>query len=313
MIGRLAIALWAAAIAAGPALALTLELPADAVETAHVREALGNADFPVSRYEAGEIETLFVEGPLARRAWRLPGSSATTLQLLAPLRRQLEEAGYDILFECEAVVCGGFDFRFVLSALPEPDMHVDLGDYRYLVAEGPDGSLVDVLVSRSATAGFIQITSVGAGAEVPVTATATAPAASALPTPLPQGSSGSVGARLESQGWAILGDLVFRPGSAALGEGDFASLAELAAWLGADPGRRVILVGHTDTQGQLDANIVLSERRAQSVLGRLTDVLGVSATQLSARGVGYLAPRAPNTTPEGRAANRRVEVIRILP
>lgn len=311
MIRRLAIALWLAAVAAAPALALTLELPAGAVETAQVREALGNADFPVSRYEAGEIETLFAEGPLTRRAWRIPGSSATTLQLLAPLRKQLEDAGYDILFECEAVVCGGFDFRFVLTVLPEPDMHVDLGDYRYLAAEGPDGSLVDVLVSRSATAGFIQITTVGAGAEIPVTATA--PAASALPAPLPQGAVGSVGAQLDSQGWAILGDLVFRPGSSALGEGDFASLAELATWLGADPERRVILVGHTDTQGQLDANIVLSERRAQSVLGRLTDVLGVSATQLSARGVGYLAPRAPNTTPEGRAANRRVEVIRISP
>ena len=44
----------------------------------------------------------------------------TTLQILAPLRDQLSEAGYEIIFECAANDCGGFDFRYALDLLPEP-------------------------------------------------------------------------------------------------------------------------------------------------------------------------------------------------
>ena len=97
-----------------------------------------------------------------------------------------------------------------------------------------------------------------------------------------------------------------------MGEGDFPSLASLASFLAADPDRRVVLVGHTDTVGSLERNIELSRARAASVLERMVTLHGIDRTQLSAEGVGYLAPGASNETEAGREANRRVEAV-LLP
>jgi outer membrane protein OmpA-like peptidoglycan-associated protein len=72
------------------------------------------------------------------------------------------------------------------------------------------------------------------------------------------------------------------------------------------------LVGHTDSVGGLSGNIALSKRRAQSVRQRLIDTHGVDPSRLDAEGMGYLSPAASHLTPEGREANRRVEVI-VLP
>ena len=68
-------------------------------------------------------------------------------------------------------------------------------------------------------------------------------------------------------------------------------------------------MGHSDAVGSLEANIALSRARARSVAGRLVDTHGVARGQLRAEGAGYLAPRASNATEDGRALNRRVEVV----
>ena len=89
----------------------------------------------------------------------------------------------------------------------------------------------------------------------------------------------------------------------------FASLAELADWLARTPDVAVAIVGHTDADGSLEGNIAISRRRAQAVVDRLVADYGVPAGQLTAAGMGYLAPVASNLTPDGRAANRRVEAV----
>jgi OOP family OmpA-OmpF porin len=71
----------------------------------------------------------------------------------------------------------------------------------------------------------------------------------------------------------------------------------------------VALVGHTDAEGGLAANIDLSRRRAAAVRDRLVAQHGIAAERLSAEGVGWLAPRATNATEAGREANRRVEAV----
>ena len=80
----------------------------------------------------------------------------------------------------------------------------------------------------------------------------------------------------------------------------------------ADAGKRVALVGHTDSVGSLDGNITVSRSRAQSVRDALVRGLGVPAAQVDAQGAGYLSPIATNDTEDGRTANRRVEAV-LLP
>lgn len=313
---------WSVAFAqVGAAQGLALEFPGPATMTAERQRPLDSFRLPTGPWTPDGLPVRVAEGALDIRAWRIEVEGLTTLQIMAPLRNQLAAAGFVTLFECETRACGGFDFRYGTETLPEPDMHVDLGDFRYLSAErtDPDGpEVLALMVSRSSNAGFVQVTRVlPAGAQQPATIAApqiTAPAAApATQPPAATGPAGpgDIGAQLIAGGAVVLEDLVFPSGAATLTDRNYPSLAELAAWLRANPDRRVTLVGHTDASGGTETNIVLSERRADSVRAALV-ARGVPPGQIEARGVGYLAPRASNQTEAGRTLNRRVEAILTL-
>lgn len=257
-------------------------------------------------WKDGSAEGTGLEGARSDKAWRLRGNQQTTLQILAPLRVQIEAAGYRVLYECDTDACGGFDFRYALDLTPEPEMHVDLGDFRYLAARRGSEWLA-LTVSRSSESGFVNLTSLSAqdvtpaAPENPLAAPQAAPDISLAP--------GSFAATIEGRGAVALDDLIFESGAAALGPEDFASLGALSDYLATRPDARIVLVGHTDATGSLDANIALSRQRAEAVRARLVKDYSVAPAQLSAEGAGWLAPRATNLTEEGRLKNRRVEAI----
>ena len=70
------------------------------------------------------------------------------------------------------------------------------------------------------------------------------------------------------------------------------------------------VVGHTDDQGKADYNLDLSRRRAASVVRELTSKYGIDPSRLDAFGAGLYAPIASNASEEGRAKNRRVELVK---
>lgn len=290
--------------------AAALDLPAPAVQTADLMSDHDSHAIAISGYHDGGMDRIVAEGLLHQRAWRIESPDVSTLDLLAPLRDQLMADGYEILFECDDDACGGFDFRFETDVLAAPAMHVDLGDFRYLAARRPDASAPDyvsLLVSRTSQAGYVQMTRVGTiETRMALTATTKAPDLVEAPTPAPVAD---LVAQLRSAGRATLADLRFETGSADLSDGRFTSLDDLAAYLTADPARRVVLVGHTDAKGTLENNIALSRRRAAAVADRLVEDYGVGPDQISAEGIGYLAPLASNATPDGRTQNRRVEAV----
>lgn len=80
--------------------------------------------------------------------------------------------------------------------------------------------------------------------------------------------------------------------------------------LKADPGLRLAVNGHTDDSGDAAHNKSLSESRANAVVAYLTGA-GIAADRLRAAGFGQEQPIAPNTTEEGKARNRRVELVRV--
>ncbi len=293
----------------GPLAAQMLTFPAEARRSAE-RVSADSVFLPAAPWQGEEAQGITAEGEVQQTAWKVGDGSLGTLELLAPLRAQLLAEGFEALFECETDVCGGFDFRYALKVLPEPAMHVNLGDFRYFLARrtGEAGEEhVALLVSRSASTGFVQLTRVGpatGGAGFTASTKTPAPAAPVLP-----GATGPIGRQLETDGHATLADLTFPTGSSELGPESFASLAALAGYLKTYPDRRVTLVGHTDAEGALDSNIQLSRQRAASVRARLIERYGVPPGQVEADGVGYLAPRASNLSAEGRMQNRRVEVI----
>ena len=88
-------------------------------------------------------------------------------------------------------------------------------------------------------------------------------------------------------------------------------IAEIAKLLDGDPTLRVFVVGHTDMVGDAAANLSLSQSRAQSVIKALVSKHGIAASRLVAFGNGPYAPVSSNRTDEGRAQNRRVELVEI--
>ena len=90
------------------------------------------------------------------------------------------------------------------------------------------------------------------------------------------------------------------------------ALRNLATSLNANPDTDIKIVGHTDSTGKVDYNQTLSEKRAKSVYDYLMEDQGISSTRMTFEGKGIHEPVADNATPEGRAKNRRVEIL-ILP
>ncbi len=84
-------------------------------------------------------------------------------------------------------------------------------------------------------------------------------------------------------------------------------LDEVAVSLLAHPGVSILVEGHTDTSGNPEINMQISEQRARSVVSYLNDA-GVSTERMSALGFGDKFPVAPNDTQEGRIKNRRIEI-----
>ena len=105
-----------------------------------------------------------------------------------------------------------------------------------------------------------------------------------------------------------LGDVLFATGQVTLVEGGRSSLEEVVDLLQTEPDKKIRVEGHTDSSGDADANLLLSEQRAQAVLEALVS-LGVASDRISALGMGEDFPIASNEDEDGRARNRRVDVI----
>lgn len=102
--------------------------------------------------------------------------------------------------------------------------------------------------------------------------------------------------------------ILFEPELAEIDPTSEATLVQIAQLLTELPSVPFEVVGHTDSLGNDDENLVLSQDRAAAVVDRLAD-LGLPRERMSSRGEGESQPIADNTTDDGRAANRRIEFV----
>lgn len=122
------------------------------------------------------------------------------------------------------------------------------------------------------------------------------------PIPVPTKS-----AEVTAAGTWIYKDIQFEVNKSALKESSYPTLDEIADALKVQPGLNIEIQGHTDSTGNHDYNVGLSHKRAQSVRAYLISK-GVDSSRMTSIGYGPDRPVASNTTKEGRARNRRVEI-----
>ncbi|WP_246002418.1 OmpA family protein [Pacificibacter maritimus] len=305
---------------ASPIHAATVDLvmPSNAILTAEREEVATVQPLPAGVFDNKDTIFLNAEGQVRHSAYRIASTSLTPFQMLEPLKKQLIDQGYTSVFACADSVCGGYDFRYLLDILPVPHMRVDLGNFQYFLAENFSGDIVAIVASRARTAGFLHITQVDAQSteqpvEIPPSAGLPDNKDTILSTQVPSRPLGGLVNKLITQGVVPLDDLAFETGSSTLGSGPFASLEDIADYLIRTSEAKLILVGHTDNEGSLEGNINLSRQRAASVRERLVSRYDVPSAQISAQGIGFLAPRATNVTEVGREKNRRVEAVLASP
>lgn len=105
-----------------------------------------------------------------------------------------------------------------------------------------------------------------------------------------------------------LGDVLFQSGSAELGAAANRTLLKLAHFLQINPGRVVRVEGYSDNRGRAEANMALSQARAEAVAQALRE-LGVAAQRIEVAAFGEQFRIAENASARGRAQNRRVEIV----
>lgn len=250
---------------------------------------------------AGNIAaTRTVDGAVSRRTLAITTDDQPA-QFDAALDKRLQEAGYDTLFHCQGAACGP---QFLLASpghRAAPDHfsgHRADQVYRAVRHHADDGS--DQYVAY-------QIAPADSGAGLVLQFD------QALSIPREVGAiavnADAMAQQLDQTGRVALYGIFFDTDSDRLKPGGNKTVHQIAQLLGNRPELKLLVVGHTDSQGSFDYNQALSLRRARAVVTALRSTEDIARDRLKALGVGYAAPRASNASDVGRARNRRVELV----
>ena len=115
---------------------------------------------------------------------------------------------------------------------------------------------------------------------------------------------------IASQGKIALYGILFDTGKSDIKPESEKAISSIATYLKENPGAYVYIVGHTDNVGNYDMNQKLSKSRGESVKNYLVTKYNILATRLTGDGVGPVCPVTTNDTEEGKALNRRVEIVK---
>ena len=115
---------------------------------------------------------------------------------------------------------------------------------------------------------------------------------------------------IQSSGHVAIYGILFDTGKSVIKPESQAVIAEIGKLLKTSPALKLNVVGHTDDVGLMDANMKLSQARADAVVQALVTQQGIAAARLKGYGVGPLCPVASNDAEAGRARNRRVELVK---
>jgi outer membrane protein OmpA-like peptidoglycan-associated protein len=286
---------------------------------AQTRDVAGSRDYPgigrfagsaITGYQAKDFDAVKLqaagfkdgkpadarrlEGRVTRVAYRT-GAGPSILEVSRNFELQLAKAGFETLLACDTDACGGIPFSEQIDSLPAPEMWVDGFNFRYYAGHKKDGNAdiyAAVVTSKNNDDVTTQltVTVVGAMENKMVDAAAMAKG-------------------LGDKGHIALYGIYFDTDRATIKPESAPTLAEMAKLLTGQPRLNVYIVGHTDNQGSYDHNMTLSRQRAEAVAAALAGKYRIVRARMRTAGLGFLSPVGSNASEEGRALNRRVELV----
>lgn len=243
-----------------------------------------------------------VEGKVTRMTYLAP-AGASTAAIVRSYEEALRKAGFEILFAAGEQELGPRYGLWHTKVYPDPQRRrsyfIGSKAPRYLVAKlrraegdvwavvyaafgGPDARnqptiQLDVIEVKALEKGLV--------------------------------TAGAMAEEITKAGRIAIYTLYFDTDKAEIKPESGPTLKEIAGLLQQSPGLNLYIVGHTDNTGALAYNVDLSQRRAETVVKALTTAHAVDPARVRAAGVGPLAPVVSNASEEGRARNRRVELV----
>jgi OOP family OmpA-OmpF porin len=265
---------------------------------------------PVTQSDAGEPvapKTLNVTGQRTRLFYLAP-KERSALEVFANYKDALAKAGMSVVWTCSDTECGT-DF---LHTAPDT-MHLNLTGTsaasdgftlaerpRYLLAKltRPQGDVQVMVMAADLTEAHRPAVYVMLIESKPMDTGLVTLAANALDQ------------NLINTGKAVIYGITFDFDKADIRPESKPQLDQIGKLLTEHADVKLAITGHTDNQGAADYNQKLSQRRAEAIVAVLVGGYGIAADRLSAQGMGASSPLASNDNEDGRAKNRRVELVK---
>ena len=263
--------------------------PGSVIRDYSVRE-FDEYTLPLGKLDSGKSQHL--EGKVTRIHYEIP-EQRSPLEVTRNYTQALQNAGFQTLFSCsggeqcgggtlgDVSWCGGCSPRQVSAKLSRPsgDVYVSY----HIEQDNPNVKAqvqLDVIEMKPMEGGLVTV------------------------------DAASLASDITRTGHASVYGIYFDTGKADVKPESDATLKEIAKLLQQDPKLKLYVVGHTDNVGTLASNMDLSKRRGDAVVTVLTTTYKVAAARLTAAGDGPTAPVASNDSEDGRAKNRRVELVK---
>jgi OmpA-OmpF porin, OOP family len=267
-------------------------------------------------------------GAYTRLVYLIP-ANRSPLEVLRNYQDEITGKGGTILFECKAGECGGDPGRgsqggggnmslamylYPAERITEPHgsngycaVAEKIADQRYLAAELPDGGTqVSVLTYTIKAPGKHDSCNAFNDRTIAVVDIIEAKAREQKMVTV---SAGEMAQTIASTGRIALYGIYFDFNKTDLKPESDPTLEQIAKLLKETSALKLLVVGHTDNVGSFSFNTDLSQRRAAAVVTALATRYGISKDRLTPVGVAFASPVASNKTEEGRAKNRRVELV----
>ncbi len=265
-------------------------------------QAFDEINVPVSPIKKEAFaKILHLEGKLTWVNYEFP-ENRSTLEVYKNYEISLQKAGFQFLFSCSPKDCG--EGHKTLRGVGEYNASDRGGsDFRYLVAKLTREKEGDVYVTVLLRADHNRSKVYNRVLNV----------ASIEMKPMQEGlvavNAAVLAEDLKNSGHASVYGILFDLDKAEIRAESWPALDEIAKLLKQNNDLKLYVVGHTDNAGTFEHNMELSKRRAVAVANSLTTKYSIEATRLRADGIGPLSPVNTNRTEQGRAKNRRVELV----
>jgi outer membrane protein OmpA-like peptidoglycan-associated protein len=232
-----------------------------------------------------------LEGKITEIQYITP-AGRSVLEVYRNYEAALKQAGFQVLFACNAAECGTGWLR--VKGLE--DVMAGQANTRVLTAK----------LAKAEGDVYVALHMPASGGKTILNIIELKP----MDTGMVAVNAAALANDIGKQGHAAIYGIFFDTGKADIKPESEPTLAEIAKLLQQDSALKVHVVGHTDSTGNLVMNMDLSRRRANSVVQALATKHGIAAARMRPDGVGPLAPVASNDAEEGRAKNRRVELVK---